>query len=223
MLEKALKGGSMGGRSVDMKVIATGQIADAYDLYIHVGGYSDKVHTETGRNRAEFNLFVRLTYWKTTHKKLLMGSVSVLDVPDLPFTWSQAPLAPFIEQIEMIATPVEIKDYWKKSFEKYVVVAIGKMFKSPEGLECLDHIWRHSDTSGKVSEKPSYIKHVLAYTCPLASWEAMKRQTLADQGDEGEGLDHKCYEGPHGFVRSDNADDFTILPVSSFPVTELIV
>ena len=222
MLEKALSGGSMEGRSVDMKVIATGQIADAYDLYIHVGGHSKKVDSDTGMNHVDFDLFVRLTYWKTTHKKLLMGTISVLDVPDLPFTWSSEPLAPFIEQIEMIATPVEIKDYWKKSFEKYVVVAIGKMFKDIKGLECLDYIWRHKDTSGKVSERPSGITNVLVYTCPLASWEAMKRQTLAECQD-GEGLDHKCYDGPHGFVRSDNADDFTIPPVSSFPVTELIV
>lgn len=221
MLEKALSGGSMKDRSVDMKVIATGQIADAYDLYIHVGGHSDKLNAETGMNHVDFDLFVRLTYWKTTHKKLLMGTVSVLDVQDLPFTWTEEPLSQFIEQVEMIATPVEIKDYWKKSFEKYVVVAIGKMFKDIKGLECLDYIWRHKDTSGKVSEQPSHINHVLAYTCPLASWEARKRQTLAEC--QGEEIDHKCYDGPYGFVTSDDADDFTILPVSSFPVTELIV
>ena len=43
MLSKALDGGSMIGRSVDMKISATGEIADAYDLYIHVGGVQQQV------------------------------------------------------------------------------------------------------------------------------------------------------------------------------------
>ena len=216
LLDRPLKDNeSMCGRQVEMTISATGDIVDAYDTYINIHVYGDK-HRSGKQKSVHVVVFARLVFWRTTHKKIVLGTVRPLGVENGRYP------AYLLDAIKRIAAPVEIKDYWKKSFEKYVVVAIGKMFKSPEGLECLDHIWRHSDTSGKVREKPSYINNVLAYTCPLASWEAIKRQTLAECQD-GEGLDHKCYEGPHGFVRSDNADDFTILPVSSFPVTELIV
>jgi hypothetical protein len=125
-----------------------------------------------------------------------------------------------VEEFERISTPVEIKDYWKKSFEKYVVVAMGKFLHTRRGLEALDYMWRMEDQQSIRTE--SHIDQVVMYTFPIASWEAVRRNGVATS-EVCDGLDHKCFDGPHGFVRSDNADDFDIPPVTSFPVTELVV
>lgn len=210
--QKLLKTATMEGRSVDMKVIATGDVYEAYDIYIDVSAYSDK--RPDGQNRLYRQLFVRLIYWKTTHKKLVIGTISVLD----PGGFNSA----IVEEFERISTPVEIKDYWKKSFEKYVVVEMGKFLHTQRGLEAMDYMWRMEDPNN--IRCSSYIEHVVLYTLPIACWEMSKRGSGAiHEDDQGEGLDHKCYDGPHGFVRSDKADDFDIPPVTSFPVTELVV
>ena len=209
--QQLLKTATMEGRSVDMKVIATGEVSEAYDIYIDVSAYSDK--RPDGQNRLNKQMFVRLIYWKTTHKKLVIGTVSVLDGDGLNST--------IIDAFERISTPVEIKDYWKKSFEKYVVVEMGKFLHTEIGLVSLDLAWRNEDPKNPRLES-SWIKHVVLYTLPVATWEVVKRNGHYDS-TEGVSLDHKCYDGTHGFVRSDNADDFDIPTVTSFPVTELVV
>lgn len=210
--EQLMKNATMEGRSVDMKVIATGEIHEAYDIYIEVSANSDE--RPDGQNRLYRQMFVRLIYWKTTHKKLVIGTISVLD----PGGFNSA----IVEEFERISTPVEIKDYWKKSFEKYVVVEMCKFLLTKRSLEAMDYMWRMEDPKSIVGS--SYIKHVVLYTLPIACWEMSKRGSGAIHTEnQGEGLDHKCYDGPHGFVRSDKADDFDIPPVTSFPVTTLVV
>lgn len=222
MLNKSLDGGSMIGRSVDMKISATGEIADAYDLYIHVGAHSSRSDDTGEVNHLDFTLFVRIIHWKTTHKKLLLGTVSVMDVPEQPFVWAEKPFGPIVEKIQLISTPVEIRDYWKKAFEKYVIVNIAKILKTEEGLEALDYIWRLNKAAetNKPCEESSGINKCLVYTCTVASWEQSKRCPM--QAEQAEGLDKKCWEGPNGFLRSDDADDFDISPCS-LPVTDCIV
>ena len=222
MLSKALDGGSMIGRSVDMKITATGEIADAYDLYLHVGAYSSRSDDTGEVNHLDFTLFVRFIYWKTTHKKLLLGTVSVMDVPEQPFVWAEKPFGPIVEKIQLISTPVEIRDYWKKSFEKYVIVNIAKILKTEEGLEALDYIWRlnRAAATKNCCEESSGINKCLVYTCTVASWEQSKRNPCP-QGDEQDDPTKKCWEGPNGFLRSDDADDFDISPCS-LPVTDCI-
>lgn len=214
MLNNELKKtATMEGRSVDMKVIATGDIHEAYDIYISVSAYSDKVRVVDGKsNRLNRTMFVRLIYWKTTHKKIVFGTLSVLE--DGGFN------SAIVQEFEKISTPVEIKDYWKKSFEKYVVVEMGKFLHTERGFDALDYMWRMEDPQN--IRPDSDINHVLVYTLPIASWELTRRNSCI-QGEEAPGLDHKCYDGPHGFVRSDKADDFDIPPVTSFPVSELVV
>ena len=217
MLNEKLKNtATMEGRSVDMKVIATGDIHEAYDIYIEVSAYSDKVSAVDGKeNRLHKIMFVRLIYWKTTHKKLVIGTMTVLNAGGFD--------SHLIDILERISTPVEIKDYWKKSFEKYVVVEISSFLHTQRGLDILDYTWRSEQSS---PENPhvssSEINHVLVSTMPIASWE-ISRRSGAIHGSEEPGLDHKCYDGVHGFVRSDKADDFDIPPVTSFPVTTLVV
>ena len=214
MLNNELKKtATMEGRSVDMKVIATGDIHEAYDIYIDVDAYSDKVRASDGEsNRLHRTLFVRLIYWKTTHKKIVFGTLSVLE--DGGFN------SAIVEEFERISTPVEIKDYWKKSFEKYVVVEMGKFLHTERGFEALDYMWRMEDTQ-KI-RNASDINHVLVCTLPIASWETSRRSGVITCSEEP-GLDHKCFDGPHGFVRSDKNDDFDIPPVTSFPVSTLVV
>ena len=173
--EKLMENATMEGRSVDMKVIATGDIHEAYDIYIDVSAYSDKVSEVDGKEtRLSKIMFVRLIYWK-------------------------------------------------KSFEKYVVVEISSFLHTRHGLEMLDHMWRSEQSS---PENPhvssSEINHVLVCTMSIASWELVRRNKCIPT-EEAPGLDHKCYDGPHGFVRSDKSDNFDIPPVSSFPVTTLVV
>ena len=211
--QQLLKTATMEGRSVDMKVIATGEVQEAYDIYVDVSAYSDKKQNDK-ENRLYAQMFVRLIYWKTTHKKLVIGTLSVLDAGGFN--------SAVVDEFERISTPVEIKDYWKKSFEKYVVVEMGKFLHTPRGLEALDYMWRMEDPNN--IRPASDIRHVVLYTLPIACWEMSHRGTGAISADDlGEGMDHKCYDGPHGFVRSDKADDFNIPPVTSFPVTELVV
>jgi hypothetical protein len=212
MLNNELKKtATMEGRSVDMKVIASGDIHEAYDIYIDVNAYSDK--RPDGQNRLYSQMFVRLIYWKTTHKKLVIGTISVLD----PGRFNSA----IVEEFERISTPVEIKDYWKKSFEKYVVVEMCKFLHTERGLDALDYMWRMEDPQN--IRNTSYINHVLVCTLPIVSWELARRNGCIQGGEKAPGLDRKCYDGPHGFVRSDKNDDFDIPPVTSFPVSELVV
>lgn len=228
MLEKALeRNATMEGRSVGMKVIATGDIQDAYDIYVDVIAYSDALHAELGRMELRLEMFLRLIYWKTTHKKLVIGTVSILNVEGDPVYIDGVSFAKSSigEAIERISTPVEIKDYWKKSFEKYVVCHISDILKDETNINTLGSIWRFRKTkeTGKDCTVDPAFNHVLVYTTPIASWELGRRNRCCASGDESKGLDHKCFDGPHGFVRSDKADDFDIPPVTSFPVTELVV
>lgn len=224
MLVRALNStDTMEGRSVDMKISATGDIAEAYDIYMSVNAHSD-INSQNGKTEirafAHFSVFARLIYWKTTHKKLLIGTVSILGFPDAPDEYSDL-LKALTEKFERISTPVEIKDYWKKSFEKYVVVNMADVIKDATILENIDYLWRKdkSKASGIEITEPSGIKHVLVYTIPVSSWEEAKRGEAIRDGEEK--LNGKCYDGPHGFVRSDTSDGFTIEP-TSLPVTTLI-
>lgn len=210
--QQLMKNATMEGRSVDMKIIATGDIHEAYDIYIDVNAYSDKVSEVDGKEtRLSKIMFVRLIYWKTTHKKLVIGTMTVLDAGGFS--------SQLVEILERVSTPVEIKDYWKKSFEKYVVVEISSFLHTRHGLEMLDHMWRSEQSS---PENPSEINNVLVSTMPIASWELIRRNG-SFQGSEAPGLDNRCYDGTHGVVRSDKADGFNIPPVTSFPVTTLVV
>lgn len=214
---------TMQGRSVDMKISATGDIAEAYDIYMSVNAHSD-INSRNGKTdiRAyfRFDMFVRLIYWKTTHKKLLIGTVSILGFPDAPEEYSDL-FKVLTEKFERISTPVEIKDYWKKSFEKYVVVNMANVIKDDAILNCIDILWKKdkSKASGVEITEPSGIKHVLVYTIPVSSWEVSRRGEAVPDGEKKMG--DRCYDGPHGFVRSDMADEFTIEP-TSLPVTTLI-
>ena len=211
------------GRSVDMKISATGDIAEAYDIYMSVNANSD-INRQGGKEDYRafvwFNVFARLIYWKTTHKKLLIGTVSILGFPDGPEEYSDL-FKVLTEKFERISTPVEIKDYWKKAFEKYVVVNMASVIKEDLILKHIDVLWRKdkSKASGVEITEPSGIKHVLVYTIPVSSWEASRRGEII--ADTEKKLEDRCYEGPHGFVRSDMADEFTIEP-TSLPVTTLI-
>ena len=214
----------MEGRSVDMKISATGDIAEAYDIYMSAYAHSD-VNSQNGdtkiRASVGFDMFVRLIYWKTTHKKLLIGTVSILGFPDAPEEYSDL-FKVLTEKFERISTPVEIKDYWKKSFEKHVVVNMAAIMKEDVILNHLDVLWRKdkSKAAGGVEiTEPSGIKHVLVYTVPISSWEVSRRGTTI--ADSKKKMDDRCYDGPHGFVGSDTADGFTIEP-TSLPVTTLI-
>lgn len=224
MLTQALAStDTMQGRSVDMKISATGDIAEAYDIYMSVNAHSD-INSQNGetdiRARVGFNVFARLIYWKTTHKKLLIGTMSILGFPDGPEEYSDL-FKVLTSKFERIATPVEIKDYWKKAFEKYVVVNMANVVKEDFVLQHIDILWRKdkSKTAGVEITEPSGIKHVLVYTIPVSSWETSKRGEITS--DREEKLGARCYDGPHGFVRSDTADGFTIEP-TSLPVTNLI-
>lgn len=211
-----MKNATMEGRSVDMKVIATGDIHEAYDIYIDVSAYSDKVSAVDGKdNRLNKIMFVRLIYWKTTHKKLVIGTMTILNAGGFD--------SQLIEILERISTPVEIKDYWKKSFEKYVVVEISSFLHTQRGLDMIDYMWRSEQSSPENPHVPSSeINHVIVSTMPIASWELIRRNSCIP-GEESPGLDSKCYDGVHGFVRSDKTDNFDIPPVTSFPVTTLVV
>ena len=224
MLVQALNStDTMQGRSVDMKISATGDIAEAYDIYMSVNAHSD-IKSQNGktdiRARVGFNVFARLIYWKTTHKKLLIGTVSILGFPDGPEEYSDL-FKVLTSKFERISTPVEIKDYWKKSFEKYVVVNMANVVKEDLILQHIDILWRKdkSKAAGVDITEPSGINHVLVYTIPVSSWETSRRGEII--ADTEKKLEDRCYEGPHGFVRSDTADGFTIEP-TSLPVTTLI-
>lgn len=214
---------TMQGRSVDMKISATGDIAEAYDIYISVNAHSD-INRQNGKTdyRAfvRFDMFARLIYWKTTHKKLLIGTVSILGFPDGPEEYSDL-FKVLTSKFERISTPVEIKDYWKKSFEKYVVVNMANVVKEDLILKHIDILWKKdkSIAAGVDITEPSGIKHVLVYTIPISSWETSRRGEII--ADSEKKIGDRCYDGPHGFVRSDTADEFTIEP-TSLPVTTLI-
>ena len=211
--EELKKTATMEGRSVDMKVIATGEIHDAYDIYIDVCASSGSIRVDTGEeDRMNITMFVRLIYWKTTHKKIVIGTMEVLN--DGGFN------SAIVQEFEKISTPVEIKDYWKKSFEKYMVVTMGEFLNTKRGLEALNYMFCMKNPN-EISPKGVF-QNVVVFTCPIASWETTRRQGIIQCGQEP-GLDHKCYDGVHGFVRSDKADDFDIPPVTSFPVSELVV
>ena len=214
--QQLMKNATMEGRSVDMKIIATGDIHEAYDIYIDVSAYSDKVSEVDGKEtRLSKIMFVRLIYWKTTHKKLVIGTMTVLDAGGFS--------SQLVEILERVSTPVEIKDYWKKSFEKYVVVEISSFLHTRHGLEMLDNMWRSEQSSPENPHvQSSEINNVLVSTMPIASWELIRRNG-SFQCSEAPGLDNRCYDGTHGFVRSDKNDDFNIPPVTSFPVTTLVV
>lgn len=214
---------TMQGRSVDMKISATGDIAEAYDIYMSVNAHSD-INRQNGKAdyRAffRFDMFVRLIYWKTTHKKLLIGTVSILGFPDAPEEYSDL-FKVLTSKFERISTPVEIKDYWKKSFEKYVVVNMANVVKEDLILKHIDILWKKdkSIAAGVDITEHSGIKHVLVYTIPISSWETSKRGEIIPDSEKKIG--DRCYDGPHGFVRSDTADEFNIEP-TSLPVTTLI-
>ena len=224
MLVQALNStDTMEGRSVDMKISATGDIAEAYDIYMRVNAHSDVISQSGNTNiRAivGFDVFARLIYWKTTHKKLLIGTVSILGFPDGPEEYSDL-FKVLTSKFERISTPVEIKDYWKKAFEKYVVVNMASVLKEDLILKHIDILWKKdkSKASGIEITEPSGIKHVLVYTIPVSSWESSRRGEII--ADSEKKLEDRCYDGPHGFVRSDTADGFTIEP-TSLPVTTLI-
>ena len=218
MLDEPLKDNeSMHGRQVEMTISATGDIVDAYDTYINIHVYGDKRRQyEDDKNTRHAKsidvvVFARLVFWKTTHKKIVLGTVSPLGVENDKYPFH------LLDVIRRISAPVEIKDYWKKAFEKYVVTTIAETTKSSEGLmKAYDSLY-----DGPEKDLPP-MKHVLVYTIPVPSWEMTRRNNgfIGDTGDEaGESLDHKCFVGPHGFVRSDSADDFTQkltdLPVST--------
>lgn len=213
---------TMQGRSVDMKISATGDIAEAYDIYMSVNAHSDK--KKEPRRFVSFDMFARLIYWKTTHKKLLIGTVSVLGFPDAPAEYSTLLKVVLTEKFERISTPVEIKDYWKKAFEKYVVVNMANAIKEDVILKHIDDLWRKdkSKAAGVDITEPSGINRVLVFTIPISSWESYKRGAGTYYDSQEEKLGDKCYDGPHGFVRSDMADGFTIEP-TSLPVTTLIM
>lgn len=211
--EELKKTATMEGRSVDMKVIATGEIHDAYDIYLDVCASAGCVRADTGEEDSmNITMFVRLIYWKTTHKKIVIGTMEVLD--DGGFN------SAIVQEFEKISTPVEIKDYWKKSFEKYVVVTMGEFLHTKRGLEALNYMFSMK-TPDEIRPKGDF-QSVVVFTCPIASWEVTRRKGVI-QGGEEPGSPHKCFDGPHGFVRSDKSDDFDIPPVTSFPVSTLVV
>ena len=228
MLNQALiSTDTMKGRSVDMKISATGDIVEAYDIYMEVCTHSDiniyNPSDKTEANRLGFNVFARLIYWKTTHKKLLIGTVSILGYPNGPEEYSDL-FKVLTSKFERISTPVEIKDYWKKSFEKYVVVNMANVVKEDLILKHIDILWKQdkSKAAGVNITEPSGIKHVLVYTIPISSWESSRRGEICDAEEIKFGDRDRCFDGPHGFVRSDKADGFTIEP-TSLPVTTLIM
>ena len=216
MLDEPLKDNeSMDGRQVEMAISATGDIVDAYDTYINIHVYGDNHHQYEGdkstqhRKSIDVVVFARLVFWRTTHKKIVLGTVRPLDVENdkYPFYLTDA--------IRKISAPVEIKDYWKKAFEKYVVTTIAEITKSNKGyMKAYDNLCEEQE-----KDLPP-VNHVLVYTIPVPSWEMSRRNSrYGFIGDAGDELDRRCFEGPHGFVRSDSADDFTQkltdLPVST--------
>lgn len=210
MLDKPLKDDeSMSGRRVEMAISATGDIVDAYDTYINIHVYGDKLSSGQRKNIA-VAVFVRLVFWRTTHKKIVLGTVRPLGVENDKYPYY------LLDEIRRISAPVEIKDYWKKAFEKYVVTTIAEITKSDKDLmQAYDKLYE-----GPEKDLPP-MSHVLVYTIPVPSWEMIRRNRfVGDTGGEAhESLDRKCFDGPHGFVRSDSADDFTQkltdLPVST--------
>lgn len=217
MLDKPLMDNeSMGGRQVEMAISATGDIVDAYDTYINIHVYGDKYHQyEADKNTQDAKsivvaVFVRLVFWRTTHKKIVLGTVRPLGVENDKYPYA------LFDVIRKISAPVEIKDYWKKAFEKHVVTTIAEVTKSNKDLmQAFDDLYK-----GPEKDLPP-MSHVLVYTIPVPSWESSRRNNgfIGDTGDDAhESLNHNCFDGPHGFVRSDSADDFvqklTDLPVS---------
>lgn len=220
MLDEPLKDNeSMDGRQVEMAISATGDIVDAYDTYINIHVYGDKHHQYGGDKSTQHVksidvvVFARLVFWRTTHKKIVLGTVRPLEV-ESPLPNGKHPYY-LSDAIRKISAPVEIKDYWKKAFEKYVVTTIAEITKSNKDyMKAYDNLYE-----GPEKDLPP-MSHILVYTIPVPSWEMSRRNCrygfIGDAGDET--LDRKCFDGPHGFVRSDSADDFTQkltdLPVS---------
>lgn len=208
MLDKPLKDDeSMGGRQVEMAISATGDIVDAYDTYINIHVYGDKLSSGQRKNIV-VAVFVRLVFWRTTHKKIVLGTVHPLGVENDKYPYY------LLDEIRRISAPVEIKDYWKKAFEKYVVTTIAEITKSDKDLmQAYDKLYE-----GPEKDLPP-MSHILVYTIPVPSWEMIRRNAVCIGDAEDANLDHKCFDGPHGFVRSDSADDFTQkltdLPVST--------
>ena len=213
MLDEPLKDNeSMNGRQVEMAISATGDIVDAYDTYINIHVYGDKHHQYEGDKSTQrvksvdVVVFARLVFWRTTHKKIVLGTVFPLGVENDKYPYY------LLDEIRRISAPVEIKDYWKKAFEKYVVTTIAEITKSnKDHMQVYDSLYE-----GPEKDLPP-MNHALVYTIPVPSWEMSRR----NNGFVGDCRTEpcKCFDGPHGFVRSDSADDFTQkltdLPVST--------
>lgn len=209
LLDRPLKDNeSMCGRQVEMTISATGDIVDAYDTYINIHVYGDK-HRSGKQKSVHVVVFARLVFWRTTHKKIVLGTVRPLGVEG-----SRYP-AYLLDAIKRIAAPVEIKDYWKKAFEKYVVTTIAKITELKKSyMQGYDNLYK-----GPEKDLPP-MSHILVYTIPVPSWE-MSCRNDGCIGDSGADPFSKCFEGPHGFVRSDSADEFT-QKLTDLPVSENI-
>lgn len=226
LTDKLNRDQSLAGRSIEMTVSATGQIVDAYDLYIDIYGHV-KGHTcmdDPQYQEFERQIFVRLIFWETTHKQIVIGTVTVLDGKDLP---KEA-----IEDLERASVPLEKKDYWKKMFEKYVVVEFSKILSLSPSLDQIHRMWSVENHRDGEPMKTCNIDIFSVHSCPITSYEFVKRNMrlvdgamvcCASEGyaivdGDGEPLKSKCWEGPRGFVRSDTADGFELKPIS-LPVT----
>lgn len=222
MLAKSLeKDESLAGRTVKLTITATGRVADAYDMYIDIYASRKKKVQEEETISVDHQIFVRLIFWETTHKQILIGSVSVLDADGMPDG--------LVECIERTSVPIEKKDYWKKMYEKALVVEIAQCLGRQAGLLWLNNKWSklHAETHGP--EFDPHIDQVSVHSLPIASYESIKRNMRIRKDGTVEVLhpesccpaeehSHKCYEGPHGFVRSDSADGFE-LKLTSMPVS----
>lgn len=209
MLQEQLKRtGNLRGKSVELTISATGYIVDAYDVYVDIYGFTSK---DAKGSDVTHQIFIRLIFWETTHKQILIGTVTVLDGKGLP--------KHVIENIEKCSIPVEKKEYWKKAFEKAVVVEIAQCMSRPAsvggGLDFLNDMCKKPDTT---------ITLASAHSCSIASYESVTRNgsgSAYPAGRSGELPTDKCWEGSHGFVRSDRADDLDLKPVS-MPVTTIV-
>ena len=80
MLDEPLKDNeSMNGRQVEMAISATGDIVDAYDTYISIHMYGDRLRSGQQKS-VDVVVFARLVFWRTTHKKIVLGTVRPLGV-----------------------------------------------------------------------------------------------------------------------------------------------
>lgn len=217
MLEKHLNNDeSMAGRSVEMTITATGNIVDAYDVYLDIYAYEDHKSGDEYHSYSH-RIFVRLLFWETTHKQIVIGSVNVLDTKG----FSDG----IVKEIEMISTPIEKKDYWKKMFEKYLVVELAKLLENA----CGELTRMHNTEKGMSAGYNPNLSKVAVHSCSIASYEYAKRNLretangveVLNPGYARAESDCKCWDGPHGFVRSDSADDFELKP-TSMPVSVVV-